>query len=215
MARPSVKRRQKKLQRKAAKRKTKRQGSASPPKGRRAQLRAAAGWPLHECLLTKDWQDTAEMTQILVARRSPGREIAVGAFMVDLGCLGVKAAFGRLFDTEAEYKELRNDIQSRQDMVEADVDLVAKIIREAIAYAKALGFQPDPSYRDAMLVAGDANPDACEVSVPLGKDGKPFFIAGPDDRAHLIITKLTRKLGPDGFTYIAPVAGDLLTLEEE
>jgi hypothetical protein len=214
MARPSAKRRQKKLQRKAAKRKTKRQGSVSPPKGRRAQIRAASGWPLHECLLTKDWQDTGQLTQILVARRSPARQIAVGAFMVDLGCLGVKAAFGRLFDTEAEYEELRNEIRSRQNMVKADVDLVAKIIREAIAYAKALGFQPDPGYRDAMLVVGDADADACEVSVPLGKDGKPFFIAGPDDRVHLIITKLARKLGPDGFTYIAPVGGDLLTPEE-
>jgi hypothetical protein len=202
------------MQRKAAKRKAGRQGIASAPKGRRARLREAGGWRLHECLLTKDWQDTGQLTQILVARRSPARQIAVGAFMVDLGCLGVKAAFGRLFDTEGEYKELRDEMRSRQDMVRADVNLVAKIIREAITYAKALDFQPGPGYRDAMLVLGDADPDACKESIPLGQDGKPLFIPGPDDKVNLLMTKLTRKLGPDGFHFVIPVDGDLVASEE-
>jgi hypothetical protein len=209
MAKPSTKRRQKKLQHKVAKRKAKQRTVAAAPKGRRAQLRASAGWRLHECLLTKAWQDTSEIVQILVSRRSPAGQVAVGAFLVDLGCLGVKAAFGRLLDTEREYKELRGDMESRQKMIKADPDLAAKIIREAIAYAKDLGFRPDPDYRDAMLVLGDADPDACDTPIPLGRDGKPFFIPGPDDKVNLIMAKLTRKLGPDGFHYMVPVDGDM------
>jgi hypothetical protein len=214
MARPSAKRQQKKLQRKAAKRKSKLQTTPSPPKGRRAQLRAASSWRLHESLLTKAWRDTGEITQIVVARRSPGGQVAVGAFMVDLGCMGVKAAFGTLFDSEDGYKELRNEVRSRQDMIKVDVNLVAKIVREAIAYAKPLGFHPDPGYRDAVLVLGDADPDACKESIPLGKDGKPLFIPGPDDKVNLIMTKLTRKLGPDGFNYIVPLEGEQATMDE-
>jgi hypothetical protein len=214
MARPSAKRRQKKLQRKAAKRKSKMQTTSSPPKGRRAQLRAAGSWRLHECLLTKTWRDTGEMVQIVVARRSPGGQVAVGAFMVDLGCMGVKAAFGTLFDSEDDYKELRNEMRSRQNMVKAKVDLVAKIIREATAYAKPLGFQPHSGCRDAMLVLGDADPDGCKESIPLGKDGKPLFIPGPDDKVNLIVTKLTRMLGPDGFNYIVPLEEDQGTVDE-
>jgi hypothetical protein len=214
MARPSAKRRQKKVQRKAAKRKSKRQGRTSPPKGRRAQLRATSDWRLHECLLTKAWQDTAEITQMLVARRSPGGQIAVGAFMVDLGCMGIKAAFGTVLNSEGEYEELRDEVCSRQDMIEADVNLVAKIVRESIAYANPLGFRPDPGYRDAMLVLGDADPDACKEPIPLGKDGKPLFISGPDDKVNLIIAKLTRKLGPDGFNYVIPLEGEQDTIEE-
>jgi len=128
---------------------------------------------------------------------------------VDLGCLGVKSAFGRVFNTLREYRELRDGMMGRQDMVQADINLVAKIIREAITYAQDLGFKPDPDYRDAMPVLGGADPDACSTPVPLGsKDGKPLFIAGPYDNVDRIIAKLTRKLGPDGFYYMVPIGGD-------
>ncbi len=215
MARPSAKRRQKKLQRKAAKRKSKRQAVASAPKGRRAQLRASADWPLHECLVTQNWRDTSEIVQILVARKSPTGQVVIGAFLVDLGCLGVKAAFSRMLDSVKEYKEVRDDMKSRQKLIKADPNLAVKIIREAIAYAKDLGFRPDPGYRDAMHVLGDADPDACDEPIPLGKDGKPYFIPGPDDKVQLIMAKLTRKLGPDGFHYMVPIDGDTEANEKE
>jgi hypothetical protein len=204
MAKPSAKRRQKARQRKK-KRTVSRRQALSP----RGLLRASGDWPLYECLLTEEWREERAITQILVARRSPLGQIAIGTFLVDLGCLGVKSAFGRLFDTRREYEELRNDMMSRQDMIKADVNLVAKIVREGIAYAQDLGFKPDPDYRDAMLVLGDADPDACDVSIPLGgKDGKPFFFAGPYDNVDRIVAKLTRKLGPDGFHFIFRVGGD-------
>jgi hypothetical protein len=209
MAKPSAKRRQKARQRKAAKRKQKRASSKPRLTGGHALLRAAGHWSLHECLLTKEWQEEGAITQILVARRSPSGQIAVGVFLVDLGCLGVKSAFGRPLHTMQEYRELRDGMKANQDMIKADINLVAKIIREAIAYAEELGFKPDPDYRDAMLVLGDADPKACEVPIPLGgKDGRPFFVAGPYDNVDRIMSKLTRKLGPDGFTFIVPMGGD-------
>ncbi len=204
MAKPSAKRRQKAHQRK--KKRTVSRRRALTPRG---LLRASGHWPLYECLLTEEWQEERTITQILVARRSPSGQIAIGTFLVDLDCLGVKSAFGRLFDTRREYEELRNGMMAQQDMIEADVNLVAKIIREAIAYAQDLGFKPDPDYRDAMLVLGDADPDACNVPIPLGgKDGKPFFFAGPYDNVDRIMAKLTRKLGPDGFHFVFPMGGD-------
>lgn len=211
MAKPSAKRRQKARQRKAAKRKKKkRQGiSSSSFQSARALLRASGDWPLHECLLPQEWQKEGAILQILVARRSPWGQIATGSFLVDLGCLGVKSAFGRVFNTRQEYRELRDGMIARQDLIQADLNLAAKIIREAIAYAQDLGFKPDPDYRDAMPVLGDADPDACDEPIPLGgKDGKPFFIAGPYDNVDRITAKLRRKLGPDGFHFLFPIGGD-------
>jgi hypothetical protein len=218
MAKPSAKRRQKALQRKAAKRKQKRASSRPRPTKGRALLRAAGYWSLHECLLTKAWQQPEELTQILVARRSPTGQIAVGTFLVDLGCLGVKNAFVALFDSQREYeREQRSRVMAEQAMVKADLNLAAKIIRETIAYAGELGFKPHRDYRDAMLVLGDADPDACDESIPLGKDGKPFFVAGPYDNVDRIMAKLERKLGPDGFTYLVPIGGDeeIFLLDED
>jgi hypothetical protein len=213
MTKPASKKQQKARQRKAAKRKQRKQGRRfSVPwiQSPRALLRASGSWPLHECLLTKEWRKEGAITQILVARRSLTGQVATGTFLVDLGCLGVKSAFASLFDSQREYEQkLRSEVMARQIMVKADLNLVAKIIREAIAYANNLGFKPDPDYRDAMLVLVDANPDACEVSIPLGgKDGKPVFIAGPYDNVDQIMAKLTRKLGPDGFHFFFPIGGD-------
>ena len=204
MAKPSAKRRQKARQRKK-KRAVSRRQALSP----RGLLRASGAWPLYECLLSEEWQEEEAIIQILLARRSRSGQIAIGTFLVDLGCLGVKSAFSRLFDSRREYEELRNGMKSRQDMIKADVNLVAKIVREGITYAHELGFKPDPDYRDAMLVLGDADPDACDVPIRLGgRDGKPFFIAGPYDNVDRIMAKLMRKLGPDGFTYVVPLGGD-------
>jgi len=220
MAKPSARRRQKARQRKAAKHKKRqeRRGISLPRfQSTRSLLRASGSWPLYECLLTEEWQGEGAITRILVARRSSSGQIAVGVFLVDLGCLGIKSAFGRLFNTRREYRQLRDHMTANQRMIKADLNLVAKIIREAIAYANELGFKPDPDYRDAMLVLGDADPDACDVSIPLGgKDGKPFFIAGPYDNVDRIMAKLTRKLGPDGFHFLVPIGGDEeVFLEEE
>ena len=148
--------------------------------------------------------------QILVARRSGTGQIATASFLVDLGCLGVKSAFASLFESAAEYEQqLRWRVMSRQEMVPADLNLVAKIIREAIAYARRLGFSPDPDYRDAMLVLGDADPDACPEPIPLGsKDGKPLFIAGPYDDVDAIMDQLMKVCGPDGFHYLVPLTGE-------
>jgi hypothetical protein len=212
MAKSSAEKRQKARQRKAAKRKKKKKRRTPTPPGRqsaRSLLRASGGWPLYECLLSEEWQEEWAITQILVARRSRQRQIAVGVFLVDLGCLGVKSAFGTLVSSRREYRQLRDGMRANQDMVKADLSLVAKIVREAIAYARELGFRPDPDYRDAMLVLGDADPDACDVPIPLGgRDGKPLFIAGPHDNVDRIMTRLTRKLGPDGFHFLVPLSGD-------
>jgi hypothetical protein len=210
MAKPSAKRRQKAQQRKGSKHEEKRSLLSRLFQSPRALLRSSGSWSLRECLLTKEWREEGAIVQILVARRSPLGQIATGTFLVDLGCLGVKTAFASLFDTRREYeRKLRARITSQQDMIKADLNLVAKIIREAIAYAQDLGFKPDPDYRDAMLVLGDADPDACDVPIPLGsRDGKPLFIAGPYDNVDRIKARLTRKLGPDGFNFLFPVGGD-------
>jgi len=217
MSKKGAKRQQKARERKAAQRKARQSRAPSAPRSDRGWLRTAVDWPLHEVLVTKEWRNPGEIIQILVSRRSPQGQVAAGVFLVDLGCLGVKNAFGRVFDTEGEYAaELRNDISARQEMIEADLNLAAKIIREGVAYAQELGFSPNRDIRDARLVLGDADPDACDEDIPLGVDGKPLFVSGPYDDVDRIMDKLTRKLGPDGFHYMVGIGGsDELILDED
>jgi hypothetical protein len=202
-----AKKRQRSLERKRAKRRQAQARAARRPTGARALLHSFANWPLMECHVTRDWQVPGEIVQILVARRSSTGKIATGTFLVDLGCLGVKSAFASMFDSALEYRtKLRDGMMARQPLVPADLNLTAKIIRESVAYADSLGFKPDPDYRDALIVLGDADPDACDTPIPLGgEDGNPLFIAGPYDDVPKIMAQLEKAVGPGNFHFMAPV----------
>ncbi len=203
MARDS-KKRQKALQRKAAKRKQRKAKirQINPFSGRRL-IRQAGSWPLHEILLTEDWDAEGNIVQAVVSRRSEQRQIVAGVFLIDLGCLGVKNAYARPM-ISAEYKEIIANIKQNQAMMSADLNLVAKIIREGITYARQWGFEPHRDYFQAKPVLGDANPDACHIDIPLGgSEGKPFFISGPYDNVEKILAKLHKNAGPDGYHYLA------------
>jgi hypothetical protein len=202
----NTKNRLKKRQQKAAKRKQKRRAIVRRRTLSKApSLSQTENWPFYEILLTENWQEPGTLVQILIVRRGPAGQYAVGGVLVDLACLGVKIGYGSITDRSG-YLSVHNKLTQHQKLVPADANLVAKIIREGVAYAKSLGFRPDPDYRDVMAILGDVDPDACDTSVPLGGvDGKPLFIAGPHDNVDLIIKKLTRAVGPDGFHFLMPL----------
>jgi len=207
MARQPSRQRQKALQRKLEKRKEKRRrqsGSAPRIALSRTLPRNAGEWPLKECLIAENWRKPGEIVQVLISRHGPLGQIGVGVFLVDLGCLGVKNALGYQVNPE-EYARLCKEIKGQQKMVPADLNLAAKIIREGIAYAERLGFTPHRDYRQAQPILGNADPDACKEEIPLGKDGKPFYIAGPYDNVKQVMDRLTRAVGPDGFIYLVPL----------
>lgn len=212
------KRRQKALARQAARRKERQTSLARAPQpviARRGVPPAAARWPVEECLITRDWQREGEIVQIIVARSGPDGSIAAGVFLVDLGCLGVKNAFARLFPTRADYAMLRQSTGSRQALVRADLNLVARVIGEAIAYARRFGFNPHRDFAEAAPLLEGADPDASTVHVPLGKDGKPYFIAGPHDNVPRIMAQLTRAVGAGNFEYLVPVSPEFLVAVDD
>lgn len=202
-----AKKRQKQLQKKNAKRKQKRTeitrnavATAAPSLSRTKE------WPLEAVWISADWRDPEQLTQILAMRRGPHGHVAIGVILIDRMCLGVKNAFGRV-TTEFEYKEVLNKIEEAQGAISADPNLVAKIIRESVAYASALGFRPNKDLGQALIVLGKADPDSCNIEIEMGgpDEGKPHFVAGPYDNTDKIMKTLTKKLGPDGFTFMLPV----------
>lgn len=52
---------------------------------------------------------------------------------------------------------------------------------------------------------GGAAPDACEVRIPLGMDGKPFFVSGPYDNAPAVPAQLTQAVGASNFDYVVAI----------
>lgn len=167
-------------------------------------------WPLLGCWITADWREPGEITQIAVVRKSPlDGEIVVGGFLIDLGCLGIKDALANIYRSESEYRrEYLDSFMASQPMEVCDLDLAAKVVDEAIKYARSLGFEPHSDVQYALKVLGEAHPENCDEEIPVGgEDGRPLFIAGPYDDPKRIMRILDRNVGPGNYHYVAPVGG--------
>jgi len=217
-------RRRKLLEKKAAKRKERKRAEAKSaaavaPPSSRALIRTAATWPLYECWINKNWQDVeltggGGLAEIIVARRSPSGQIGAAVFVVDLGCLGVKNAYARVFPSESAYADFFEHLDQASPLGKADLNLVARVIEEGIAYAKRFGFRPSQGYYEAVPFLAGAKPAESHVVVPLGRDGKPFYVSGPSDNPKQVIAQLMRTVGEGNFDYIVHVPSSEVRIQE-
>jgi hypothetical protein len=180
-------------------------------------VRKAASWPVHEVYLSREWPNPAQLTQILISRRGPAGQIVAGVFLVDRACLGVKNAFARGFASATDYRlDLRDHFGDLDELVPGDANLAAKILREAIAYARNLGFEPHPDYYLPSVLLADARPDAWPGEIRVGgPNGKPLYVSGPSDNVPRILAVLNRKLGAGGFEFLAGSPQGLLLGSED
>jgi hypothetical protein len=178
----------------------------------------AAHWPVHEVLVSSNWQMENELVLVLIARRSftTGR-VAAASLLVDLSCLGIKQAQVTLAKDVLEYQQgLRRHITSRMPMIPTDFNLAAKIVLTALEYAANLGFRPDPVFAQAQHLFVGADIEACTTFVRTGgPEGKPYFVQGPYDDPHKIVNQLIRSVGQGNFHYLIQGSKEELGLPDE
>ena len=127
---------------------------------------------------------------------------------MDVFCLGIKDAFySRL--SPAEYAQRLAHLQ-HETFKPIQPACARKLVEEAEAYARDLGFPPHPDYQRARRIYGDIEATACLEHFVFGKNGKPFFMSGPSDtpaRCRKIFDTLTKRCGPDGFHFVVAGGG--------
>jgi hypothetical protein len=191
---------------------------ASPAAKPAGGLALAAGWPVHEVLLSRGWEEPGAAITLLLARRSPtSGKLASALLLIDLGCLGVKSAQVQLFKDVGEYtRGLRAHALGLQPMLPVSLNLAAKIVFTGLEYAAALGFKPDPVYTQAAHLLAGAAPDAEPTVVPTGgPEGRPFYVNGPRDDARKIVEQLMRAVGPGNFHYVIQGSKEELGLPDD
>lgn len=165
------------------------------------RIRRAGTWPLLECLITDDWRESGLAT-ILLSRQRPNGGAAVGSFLVDTGCLGLKNAFANDNFSLPDYQRLRDKFVGNKPMSPCAPAYAAKLVNTAIAYANELGFRPPSDSAYALEIFGDINSAHCIDEIRCGgDDGRPYYVSGPDDDVEAILSQLESRLGPDGFTF--------------
>jgi hypothetical protein len=200
--------RQKKIERRNAKQAARkkaiaRQNAAGPA----TRIERAAAAPILHCC-TCDMLADQGMANLLFSRELSSGKVAFVAFLVDMYCLGVKdvtwAVVSRARYDWQVYGKLFRDFK----IVNLQPEYARKLIEGAVDYARGLGFAPHEDYEKAKLIFGNIDASACREQIVYGKNGKPFFIAGPHDspaRCRLIIDVLTDRCGPEGFHFLMPM----------
>jgi len=202
--------RQKKMERRAAKRKEKKHVQVrEQSSGLNERLRAAVAFPILHCWIT-DSVEKEGIGWVVLSRELPHGSVAVVSFLVDRYCLGVKDVFAEILlrpAYDSKYlRKMTTDMPSR-NVAPAEA---RKLLEEAVAYARGIGLSPHPDYAKTMVLFGNVNAADSDARFEFGKDGKPLFIGGPNDsleRCKQIVAILSKTCGSGQFDYIVPLAG--------
>jgi hypothetical protein len=209
----SEKQKQKKRQQRAQKRK--KAGAARRPVSAagsaRVMAKSYARFPVHEVLCPGDLDDEG-MGNLLLSRKGPDGLLGVSFFLVDKYCLGVKNAFFRELDEDQYFEAKQRTLYNRPaEPVAMHPACMRKLVESAVDYARDLGFAPHKDYGAAREIFGDIDASACPTRFDFGKEGKPLFIAGPNEnlaKSRKIVKQLEKRCGAGGYDYIAWLGGE-------
>ena len=165
-----------------------------------ASLLLASRSAIHECLVSERLFENG-VGYVVVTRYLPDGRFAMGAFLLDVFCQGVKEANAKALPP-SDYRRHINLLKQSEPMAERDASYVRKLIETAEAYAESLGLTAHPDARLVKQLLIDADVTACAETFEFGQNGRPYFVSGPTDtaaRIRFVVDTLTRKLGEDGF----------------
>ena len=168
---------------------------------------AARKVPIYECLINEGWEEGG-MAQIFVARKKQHGNIILGIYVVDTFCLGLKNTMFQHNISEYEYEQHKKEVSRNTSMEweELSPNTCFNIIYGAIEYAEDLGFMPNKDFSTTEYILDDVESLEFE-DIEFGRNGKPYYFAGPYDDAKRIIAKLTKAVGEDNFEYTMPLGG--------
>lgn len=197
-------REQKRLAKQKAKRAEKRRQLAkTSSKNPAIRFQSAASWPVAETLEPVELWDRG-IGNLIIARRSPNGRIVMGAFLVDVFCLGVKNALWKEVG-DAEYKAIVNKLAgSGGPNRNISPERFSKLVHCAVDYAQSFGIPPHPDFLTTRHLMDGIDPSLCDDEFEFGKDGKPFYIAGPYDspgKSRLV----AERINAAGGHYFVPV----------
>jgi len=159
--------------------------------------------PFYECYINSNWKEHGLAT-IIISKEMPSGKFIIAVYMVDILCLGLKNTLYNFNLDSNKYNEFMERLKDNPEGQQScDISLAHNIIYGAVDYAAEIGFNPQKDFTvtehllDPELITDEID------EIEFGKDGKPFYISGPDDNIPLIIGILEKNVGKDNYHYTA------------
>jgi len=199
------------LQKKRAKKSEQRNGTKKRPTSSFANLwssarewAAAADAPIADVLVPGSLFQNG-MGSIWFSRRLADGRYALSMFLIDAYCLGIKNALYAIVEPDNYARRLEKLRDAYPDYQREHPAYARKLVEQAAAFARDLGFDPHPDCKMARIIFGGVDAAACPVKFSFGREGKPFFISGPDDTPTVqkrVMRQLERRCGAGGFDFL-------------
>jgi hypothetical protein len=205
-------------QKRVAKQKAKRQAKRAALQRRSSKdptvrLQNAEKWPVVRALAGAElWDDG--IGYLVLARQESEGWLVFASFLVDVYCLGVKNAFWTAGSSQ-ELAELLRRMDATQTMQPIDPACLVKIVTGAVTFAHSFGFSPHRDYRHAALLFEGIDPSECPDQFTYGRDGKPFYIQGPNESSAQAESIMRRAVEAGGHYVIGESLGRVESLDTE
>jgi hypothetical protein len=168
------------------------------------RLQQAEKWPVVQSLVSVQLWDEG-MGYLVLARQDSEGRLIYAVFLMDVYCLGVKNAFGRA-GTRREFKDMIRRMEKDQKMRAITPACLMKIVQGAVEYAQSFGFQPHPDFRHASMLLAGIDASTCPNQFSFGRDGKPFYISGPNE-TFAQSTAILQRIQAAGGDYFVQIPG--------
>jgi hypothetical protein len=173
-----------------------------------AILHQARSFPILECQISDNWdkKDDQGLIMVLVTRQQPDGNVCFGTYLIDKFCLGVKNTFARTNFSREHYQEEARHLFREVNPIPCPPELAHQMVYASIEYAGQFGFMPEKDFAQSQYLLAPRGELAEPYQMEFGRNGKPFFIAGPYDNARQILKQLERTAGPGNFDFVAMVS---------
>ena len=163
-------------------------------------INKSAKLPYHECLINEEWEESG-MASIFISKKMPSGKYIIGLYMVDIFCLGLKNTYYQFGLDYFQYKELLEKMYPDNNNILCDITKAHNIIFGAIDFAEELGFKPEKDFRITEYLLDTSLIDEGIDDIEFGRDGKPYYVAGPYDDTRRIINILRTHIGEGNFDF--------------
>lgn len=164
----------------------------------------ARALPVDKCLVPENWEELQKFPLIIIRRHANGNATFAN-FFVDLLCTGIKDVIFNVSIPQEDLTDMLHHYESIDvALIECHYELAHNIVYEAVAYAEDLGIDPHPDFSKAELIL---EPDTDDIplvdGIPLGLNGRPTLILGPDEaRRSYLLAQLKKNVGEGNFDVI-------------